>query len=143
MADELGPHEAAYIEDWGRRRAPVSELAEGLRIARAKDDGSYVWPRPGRSMPTVRRIADYWGKPSDHCWRCNLASDYLERAHLIDRWAGGLDSVANLALLCVTCHRLMPCFTPGDEDAAVAYACPQEPSELLAFGGLAAAMASA
>jgi hypothetical protein len=40
------------------------------------------------------------------CW--NLASGWLERAHLHDRFDGGSDAVENLMPLCVICHAHMP-----------------------------------
>jgi hypothetical protein len=45
----------------------------------------------------------------------------LEKAHVIDRFAGGLDTLPNFRPLCPTCHRLQPMFVPGQEAEALAW----------------------
>jgi hypothetical protein len=47
------------------------------------------------------------------CW--DLASGWLERAHLHDRVYGGPDAVENLMPLCVLCHVSMPVSRSFDE----------------------------
>lgn len=72
--------------------------------------------RPERSMPTLRRLCDFHGIYG--CVRCGT-SEGLERAHVIDRFLGGLDNLVNLRPLCSQCHRLQPSFAPGQEDEAL------------------------
>lgn len=48
------------------------------------------------------------------CWSEELEWSQLERAHLVDRSAGGLDGPQNVVLLCPACHRAMPSFRPGE-----------------------------
>jgi 5-methylcytosine-specific restriction endonuclease McrA len=87
---------------------------------------NWMPPRPGRRMPSIKKILAYWERLSDNpfeihpatpaCFRCGLEVDqwnWLERAHLVDRWLGGLDNEANLVMLCRLCHRLMPMFEIG------------------------------
>jgi hypothetical protein len=104
--------------------------------------------RGGRRMPRMWKIVLYWhehpgafgqvnldGTP--YCFRClrevptqrwpgwrdtwDAASPSLDRAHLIDRSAGGLDGPQNIVPLCGECHGGMPSFEPGDEDKAIAW----------------------
>lgn len=49
------------------------------------------------------------------------ATPYLDRAHLIDRFQGGLDVVANIIPLCHLCHRVMGMFEPGKETEVFAW----------------------
>lgn len=88
-----------------------------------------VTTRPPRRMPSLLAIArfhDLGCKPV--CVKCGRfppvdrwqdASPHLERAHIVDRWAGGLDHPANLAPLCGGCHRYQPIFLPQDHLAAL------------------------
>jgi hypothetical protein len=105
--------------------------------------------RPGRRMPKLYDIAYYWynERPGTFrvsltvplCFRClrrlppeelrprNIhkrwlsASSYLERAHLVDRFVGGLDGPQNLVPLCPECHRCMPTFEIDQGDRAIAW----------------------
>lgn len=81
--------------------------------------------RGERQMTTVKAVARHHDRPVK-CWRC-CSSGCLERAHLIDRSRDGLDGPQNLALLCASCHKMMPSFGPGEEDAAREYAMPAHP----------------
>lgn len=86
--------------------------------------------RPPRRMPPAHRVAAFWAAQDgpfivDHsvpqCFRCGIyVSEWrvLQRAHLVDRWAGGLDHEANLVMLCALCHRVMPVFLPGEDERA-------------------------
>lgn len=80
-------------------------------------------PRKARSMPRVEKIAEFWGLPADTCWRCGFEGrKHIHRAHLIDRFLGGLDVIHNLALLCNHCNLASPIHEPGDDEAAFKYA---------------------
>lgn len=90
-------------------------------------------------MPTLYRVALYWSQFPDvfdvdldtaFCFRCAIvvafdetktqrevwreANRYLQRAHLADRYRGGLDGPQNLVALCIPCHRVMPTFDDGE-----------------------------
>ncbi len=105
-------------------------------------------PRPPRKMPTMWAIVRYWtgrgpfGFTEDElaapfCFGCGIeitgvpgrtpatrwesASGRLERAHLVDRFLGGLDGPQNIVPLCVMCHRVMPVFDVEHGDDALAY----------------------
>jgi hypothetical protein len=98
--------------------------------------------RPPRRMPTVTKIAQYWhGHPgtfevdiaTPECFRCHLsvpAWSWLERAHLVDRWCGGLDHEANIVMLCVCCHRRMPPFMIDQVAEAISWVQSNDDSEL-------------
>jgi 5-methylcytosine-specific restriction endonuclease McrA len=114
------------ITEWAWGRITDDELDRRLAAAHLPPK------RPARRMPTLRAIARHWDL-GDHpaCFRCGdeppvegwgNAHGWLERAHLIDRWAGGLDLVTNIVPLCPRCHRRQPIFEPGDEDAALTWA---------------------
>ena len=109
----------------------VNALGNDLLMVRLVRDEKPL-ARPARKMPTLRKIAaahDLGDEP--YCVRCSALSSaetwdqssgcppFLERAHIIDRWAGGTDYPANIAPLCSACHLGQPVFVPGDE--AVAY----------------------
>lgn len=80
-----------------------------------------ITERPARRMPTLKRIAAFHNLCGVFCVRCG-ETDHLERAHIIDRWSGGLDHEANLAPLCYWCHhKTQPIFVPGDETDAYAW----------------------
>jgi 5-methylcytosine-specific restriction endonuclease McrA len=117
-----------YLRGAPARREKVRTLK--ARIAHIEADPNWLPPRPGRRMPAARRVAAFWaaqpGPFTVHpdvpqCFRCGAGvgkwSD-LERAHLVDRWAGGLDHAANLVMLCPLCHRAMPIFLPGEVEQA-------------------------
>jgi hypothetical protein len=86
--------------------------------------------RPARKMPSALNVAKYHGAVDPDrlrdghgpaCMGCSTGADewsQLERAHLIDRCFGGLDGPQNIVMLCRKCHRSMPSFEPGREDAA-------------------------
>lgn len=112
--DELG-RGARYGKDWVARLHVLSREVERLQAGDLADRGT-------RRMPPVRRIAEHWGRAPDVCFRCGMGTPHPDRAHLIDRCVGGLDDVQNVALLCSLCHRMMPPFEPGEEQAARAYA---------------------
>lgn len=105
-------------------------------------------PRPPRKMPTMWAIVRYWtGRgpfgfseeelAAPFCFGCGLeitgtsgrtpaarwesAAGRLERAHLVDRFLGGLDGPQNIVPLCVMCHRVMPVFDVEHGDDALAY----------------------
>jgi len=67
----------------------------------------------GTEMPYKKRA------PAQQRW--NEAAGRLERAHLVDRWCGGLDGPQNVIPLCSLCHRLMPTFGIDQGDAALAW----------------------
>ena len=82
--------------------------------------------RPDRRMPSMGRIVRYHGMDHEapRCFKCRR--EYrewrlLDRAHVIDRFCGGLDHEANLRPLCASCHRLQPIFRPGEEEQALAW----------------------
>lgn len=88
--------------------------------------------RPPRRMPSLTSIADHRGLlgKHPHCVRCGWqppvtswakASQWLERAHIIDRVVDGLDLTSNLAPLCSPCHRSQPIFWPADEGDALSW----------------------
>lgn len=101
--------------------------------------------RPPRRMPALWTLASYWaarfGLDGDalavpFCFGCgtempadgatperrwNRAAGRLERAHLVDRFLGGLDGPQNVIPLCVLCHKLMPMFDIEQGDAALAW----------------------
>jgi len=88
--------------------------------------------RPKRQYVSLPKLAQHLGVYEQHpaCWRCGTeapvdrwedASGWLERAHVIDRWADGIDVACNLRPLCSFCHRIQPIFEPGDEGAALAW----------------------
>ncbi len=106
-------------------------------------------PRPSRRMPKLWVIASYWAEHgtfgevylsgAPYCFGCrkhvpvrrivfktpverwNKSSLLLDRAHLVDRWNGGVDGPQNLVPLCYACHKLMPSFGPGEGQEAIAW----------------------
>jgi hypothetical protein len=74
--------------------------------------------RGPRQMPSMKVILRHRGFQEARCVRCGYGG-YLERAHIIDRFLGGLDNPANFAPLCDECHRNQPIFEPGDEAEAL------------------------
>lgn len=75
-----------------------------------------------RKMPTWKRIVDYHGYGRPHCVKCRRSAEQwsdLIRAHVIDRWADGLDAPQNIRPLCDMCHRHQPVFKNGDEQVAL------------------------
>jgi 5-methylcytosine-specific restriction endonuclease McrA len=84
--------------------------------------------RGERKLATLKAVARHHGRPEDSCWRCGRTDAHLERAHLVDRMQDGLDGPQNLALLCPSCHAMMPPYCPDDADDARGYAIPEQPS---------------
>jgi 5-methylcytosine-specific restriction endonuclease McrA len=90
--------------------------------------------RPPRRPPSAVKIATYWAErragvfnvdvDDPACFRCGLSvSEWgrLERAHLVDRWCGGLDHEGNMAMLCCVCHKAMPWYDIDGVDGAIAW----------------------
>lgn len=73
--------------------------------------------RPPRRMPSAGVIARHWGTSKRRCMRCGLGCR-PDRAHIVDRQAGGLDGVQNLWLLCPECHDEMPSVQPDQVPGA-------------------------
>lgn len=65
------------------------------------------------------------------------SSSWIWRAHLVDRWAGGKDTVENLVPLCLRCHTYMPVFPrTEDRDRAIQWVLDCPPwSEVIACAG--------
>lgn len=109
-------------------RVPVHELVQTLRSAKwdaeRLADPRWLSKRPGRRMPSVVVIARHWAGrhpfedvslDDPQCFGCRWSatawnSSNFERAHLVDRFLGGLDHAGNLVPLCSQCHRVMPMF---------------------------------
>lgn len=92
--------------------------------------------RPDRRVPSLHKIAEFHDLGDlPRCFRCGFtqggtwrdATSWLERAHVIDRSAGGLDNLVNLRPLCRWCHRCQPSFVSGDEQIALAWFSPDWP----------------
>lgn len=85
--------------------------------------------RPARRMPMFTKVARFHNLPTPPaCIRCDFkpgvatwgeASSHLQRAHIIDRAYGGLDSLCNILPLCPPCHREQPIFRPQDRAEAL------------------------
>ena len=89
--------------------------------------------RPPRKMPSAWSVVDRWMHGYPRCFRCGWEGDRpsdIERAHVIDRVKGGLDTLDNLRPLCHECHRLQPSFGPGDEEMALTWFRPGVPAVL-------------
>lgn len=84
--------------------------------------------RGPRRMPTLLKIVAYWARRDTFefdpdrpaCFGCGSqapewSGSYFDRAHLVDRYLGGLDNEPNLVPLCFLCHRLQPIFASGDQ----------------------------
>lgn len=108
-----------------------------MQVQLTLDDSALPLPRrPWRRMPTLWELAAYWAPlgvfevevEDPHCFGCALVVDLfpgepserwqagrvlLDRAHLVDRAAGGLDGPQNVVPLCTRCHRAMPSFGAG------------------------------
>jgi hypothetical protein len=41
----------------------------------------------------------------DCCWHCGRPTSFVQRAHITPLCEGGKDEIANIHLLCVTCHQ--------------------------------------
>lgn len=100
--------------------------------------------RPQRRMPSIWKLATWHGIEllGPACWRCGVipkgitwrqANRYLDRAHVIDRQADGLDLEPNLRPLCRRCHRSQPTFRPGEETDALAWFGPGPQEQLPLF----------
>lgn len=79
-----------------------------------------------RAMPSKEKIAQYWNKSLEICWRCRSVPARLERAHIIDRWVMGdeaqvLDCVENLWMLCGACHSVQPGFDVDEYNFGLAW----------------------
>jgi len=125
----------AYAERWITMDALLRQLRDAdatlADTRRSILHETWMPARPGRRMPPAPKIAAYWadrGEPfkvnpeEPACFACWDTADewgHLERAHLVDRWAGGLDGPQNLAMLCNPCHRVMPIFLPGQDADAI------------------------
>lgn len=67
-----------------------------------------------------KQIATRWGMPEPYfCMRCGRTDVYLEKAHLIDVSAGGMDDLRNIGLLCHKCHALQPITEKNDPKRAI------------------------
>lgn len=109
-------------------RSAVHSYNAGRRVV---SHPGWLPPRPPRRMPAAHKVAEYWrdrgvfrvtAAPS--CFRCGVPAElwnHLDRAHLVDRFLGGLDHAANLAMICTTCHKLMPMFEPESAQAAISW----------------------
>lgn len=89
----------AAIFDWWQPRIPV-EMPEVYELL----DGDLDWPRCWACGSCAERPE--W----EHMLRARdrWQASPLERAHLADRVYNGLDTPANLALLCCWCHGMQP-----------------------------------
>jgi len=97
------------------RANPNIELAD---FPHGIDTGS----RPCRRPPTFRAIAKHHGMGWVSCIKCGPdVVTHLERAHVIERSAGGLDTIANFHILCRSCHKRQPIFLPGEEEFALSW----------------------
>ncbi len=128
---------SAYVDGRLGRDAMLDRLRQAdaamERIRRDALRQDWVPRRPGRRMPKADQIVAYWVDRGElfqidpdepGCFACGLPVDEwgrLERGHLVDRWAGGLDGPQNLVMLCSPCNRVMPGFLPGQEAEAVAW----------------------
>jgi hypothetical protein len=130
----LGDEGDGLVMAWaeGRRGGSLREVLDKQKTLKRELDrllqGGLAEREP-RRVPSLAKVADHHGldaRPS--CVRCGYeppvdswreASGWLQRAHVIDRFAGGLDNAANLRPLCRMCHRMQPIFVPGDEDVAL------------------------
>jgi len=100
-------------------------------INRAKFDHDWLASRPPRKMPSAKKVVVYWklrGKPFDVqsnqpcCFACKTPSDSwnnFDRAHLVDRFLGGLDHEVNLVMLCHACNKIMPMFEVSNYQHAI------------------------
>jgi hypothetical protein len=120
------PQDAAPV---GPQPCPVKNCTEGGFHPPGTDLRTAHRNPQRRRMPSMDRIVEYWHIPMWTCWRCG---DYWEskpqgqdaptqRAHVIDRYLGGSDDVANILPLCVPCHRAQPIFCLGEEVRAWAW----------------------
>lgn len=76
--------------------------------------------RHTRRMPTMNAICAHHHLPHGKCLRCRQPAR-CEKAHIIEREYGGLDTVANIVPLCYPCHAEQPAFRPGEEARAWAW----------------------
>lgn len=131
---------AERLEKWAVAEVggTLKELTDGLRKERQRLEAEQarllkggLALRPPRRMPSMSKIAQFNDLGHvPHCVRCGFeppvetwaeANSWLERAHVVDRVAGGLDNEANLRPLCSLCHQLQPAFCAGDEKMALAW----------------------
>lgn len=76
--------------------------------------------RRAASMPHMRDIEAHHGLDHGYCYRCGQPAR-CERAHVVDRSAGGANAVENLVPLCYPCHAQMPPFAADEEPYAWAW----------------------
>ena len=62
-------------------------------------------------MASKTKILKYWQDnkvdvEKNVCFECGVNTEYLERAHIVARCIGGLDTEDNLVLVCHQCHAL-------------------------------------
>ena len=121
------------FQTWSPSVGPLPDVIKSWRTrAYAVAQPDWQPARPTRRMPAVSMIVRYWARrdtfkvdvKNPACFRCGRSAPawenrYFDRAHLVDRCFGGLDHEANLALLCMQCHREMPSFRPTEERAAI------------------------
>lgn len=80
-----------------------------------------LWIVRQRRNYSIKKISDYWGYTKlPRCFRCQY-SGYLEKAHIIDFAAGGIDDLHNIGLLCYRCHKGQPYFPPQETERALQY----------------------
>jgi hypothetical protein len=121
-----------------RTDRPIDELHDELdqirqQLKTVATQPNWMKPRPPRRMPRAESIARYWELRSEtfsvdasdpRCFACKTQVEKwsdLDRAHIEDRFLGGLDHEANLAMICQPCHRLMPMFEPGTYQDSVGW----------------------
>lgn len=130
---ELDRIERLFTDQLADTQIPTAVAASKYKAARfAVLHPLWMPKRPPRRMPPAHRVANYWAGQdpftvdSDNpaCFRCHLRVDEwsnLQRAHLVDRFRGGLDHAANLAMLCYVCHAIMPLFDAHESAHALAW----------------------
>lgn len=76
--------------------------------------------RQRRANYSKKHIAAHWGMPEPYfCMHCGRTNRQLEKAHLIDVSAGGVDDLRNIGLLCHRCHVLQPITDKSDPEDAI------------------------
>ena len=85
-------------------------------------------------MPSMTKIEAQWDIEHGRCLRCQRIAR-CEKAHIIDRWCGGIDGVQNIVPLCYQCHAKMPAFDPGDEPMALSWVFTSPPVPEDSFDG--------
>lgn len=85
----------ATLRQYGRQ--PPNDVVEALRIKIAHALGG-GYDRPARRISPARR-AEVWQRDDDQCVKCGAPGEE------IDHIDGSSDDLANLRLLCRTCHK--------------------------------------